>query len=963
MFKSYEWQRLLLPTGTPWHRLRVLPHDGTETPERLAEWRPNVHGSMRLADGKTPMPIVVTENTAHKHAPHAHLFTTAPPITLVDPSVVFEGTYPNSSPDTPPPTRRRKPPPNWIPTSKLPEHLAGGWVAVGTPVSSMQGDMACVKENMERHLLRFTTTTTTASLSDMLRWPLDARTTEVIARRNWDDRGREQHDAAYVNLISTVVSMALLQTWCVLMGRFLYQQGMRQAWPFFVRYHELSSKLYQKSVPRGNGSNARYSAEVEAAFPTFVRAATTPSPAITEELRQAHVADWQRFLVNHSFTDVLFAWLYMNINDNRAFQVCEDIRRKGHPFWMQRHFISHAFGGTATHSPTTHVVIQNTRAPRVELMSQPPKLAVLCMSHPSMRPGTPLFANVICPLERLRVPEAREAYGSRLFTEALNAAWAIAGFMTVAQQRELFRVLFTASGDGLFSEMLKSVSRDARAEGKRPPALFMMRRATLRNSSLARVVGIPMANRGLRDEGRVVYVVNANLLENVSDGRPHAFNWQPSVEPIAQVLGLADGSESLAHNSQSFFAPNHEVDTGRFYLYLMSRLTCRTFQKRLSALIQQGRLVSCLRQHPQGCLDLGLGYFSICAAAADDVCEYEVWAALLAFVYSGSSGQLPPTPERLRVFFPTFWTHLVAHWHRYLRRVGSIAHAFLASRFHALTHIERRQQALRDWIGIEKMVSAARLSRFGPSDAETLELRRAIDAFFSNEGSSGSKWLVFFFLTHVLQPVPLDPSYFVPHTPSGEIARINALATPSSPPSLLANTTTTAPLAELQHAVAHALLFTGGVLWTTEVTMAWSRYAVAHELDRDSASLVRTLCCTSHRFKSLEAVLALYAEAHTLAVYGKVQASLPDGDIDDLLLSRVLMEVDTPDFVVVLRTEKELDARACADVYELAFAQSFQFIVANSSPLEDIAARLPGVADGVVWQRRTPDWRARVIIA
>ena len=972
-----EWYHWAPVSAQPWRRLRCWPHDGTETPDHLAARRLSVHGCMRLADGTTPMSIVTTDNAQpHKYAPHAHLFTVGPMILLRDPHVVFEGTFPDNAS----PVRRRKPPDNWVPTPDLGDHLDGGWTPVGIPVSSTQGRVDDVKQNMEHYALSWPGAPL-RQLSDLARWPLDARTIETTQRGNWStrrgsDEAAADHecDEAHLSLTQTTVVMAWLQVWCVLMGRFLYlPTGGRQTWPFLLRRHELQSRLWQRRKTWGpTAPLALRSTDTEAAFPTYTRlaaaaatAATTPTASPTPAELAAHVSEWHAFLVNHSFTDALFAWFYMNANDSRFFQVCDDIPRRGTSWWTTRHFVPHALGTSASANATaTFRVIQNMSAPLLELPAHPSKWSVICFSHPVVRFGMPLFASPLAPIARLLAdaPVVETQYGHRAHVAALSVVWDVAVCMTIAQQKAFFRLMFTAAGGGVFSDLLKHVCRDARQMAadkstSRQQSMSAMNRSALRNTSLAKVVGIPMSNRGPRDEGRVVQVVNRSALEHVNDGRPHEFQARVSIYHAARQLlddAAADDDAASAalttqmtRNSLSFFAPNHEVDVGRFYLYVAARLTNVVYHREtLRPLIQRGRLKNVVALHATHALDLGRAYFSV-IAVAPEACEFDIWAALLCF---WRGGRLPPTPAELARVFPVFWMHLAAHWQRYMRQVGLHAHELVMRGLRGGSNCLR--QRLRQWVAIESQLSAVRLARFGENDPETAELCNALARFFKGTSvTPRQQWFVFFYLTHVIQPVPLDPSFFVAHTPREELDHVRAM--PHDATGVPAGV-------ELQRAVAHALLFSG-VLWTTDVMLAWKRYVAVQRLPAKTASLIQTIG-EFPRVDSipLDAALARYAISHTLAVYAHREIDMPDGEIDDLKMAHYLtMALDVPDVVVVVRTEKELDARACSEIYVKTFGRGgavrFHFIFTTDPSATALPDQIGGTSHHE-WTQITLDW-------
>jgi hypothetical protein len=945
---------------------------------------------MRLADGVTPMSIVTTDNAQHKYAPHAHLFTAGPVILLRDPHVVFEGNFADNAS----PVRRRKPPDNWIPTPELGDHLDGGWIPVGTLVSTTQGCVADVKQNMDNYALswRAAGASSAASLSlslrDLARWPLDARTIETTQRCNWSTRRGSSEEAAagaadlecdeaHLSLTQTTIVMAWLQIWCILMGRFLYlPAGGRQTWPFLLRRHELQSRLWQRSTAWGPSAPlAVRSPEVEAAFPTHTRLAarsaggTSTASVTTADAVAAHISEWHAFLVTHSFTDALFAWFYMNANDTRFLQVCDDIPRRGTSWWTTRHFIPHPLGGpTGAVTAAAFRVIQNMSAPLIEVPPQPSKWSVVCYSHPVVRFGLPLFASPLAPLSRLLAdPLAVETqYGHRAHVAALSVVWDVAVCMTIAQQKTFFRLMFTAAGGGVFSDLLKHVCCDARQMARQQP-MSAMGRSALRNTSLAKVVGIPMSNRGPRDEGRVVQVVNRSALEHVSDGRPHEFQARVSVYHAALELldergaaaasgGGAGLSAHMTRNSPSFFAPNHEVDVGRFYLYVAARLTNVVFHRDvLMPLIQRGGLRRVVELHPRKVLDLGRAYFSV-IAVAPEACEFHIWAALLCF---WRGGQLPATASELARVFPVFWTHLAAHWQRYLRQVGLHAHELIMRGIRsrgnrsATATAETLTKCLRQWVAIETQVSAARLARFGEKDAETTELRDALARFFQGTTVNlRQQWFIFFYLTHVIQPVPLDPSFFVTHTPRLELDHVRALPQ---------DATGVPPDVELQRAVAHALLFSG-VLWTTDVMLAWRRYVAVKKLSTRTASLVPVI----YDFPRVHSVplataLAQYAISHTLAVYAHRSVDMPpDGEIDDLKMAHFLaLTLDVPDVVVVVRTEKELDAQACSEIYVKTFGRDgavrFHFIFTTDPSATALPDQIGGTSHRE-WAQISLDW-------
>lgn len=464
----------LLPPGvnkTSFQRLRLRPHDGTETPERLQKERAETHGSMTLADGKTPMRIVTLDHTrspsGEPQSTKVHLFTTAPRITVIDRNVVFEGKH---SPNSIRP-RKNKPPDSYVPTSDLPKHLKD-WSFLGTPVCTMGGKTEVIAQNMAQHLLRYPQPGGTQTFGSLSHWPLERRSLDTLDPTNWALNMEPGH-LARNTLVTTVVMMSWLQTWGLLMGRFMRQHGAsRQTWPLLFRYHELTCKVFKEAKVYTNKVDHRtqhmVSPEIERCFPTWIRLSQLPElqrvlPLNAAEVT-AHQNEWLAFLATHSFSDALFAWFYFNHNDVRMFKTCSELRRKIHQLWLTRHFVPHEWDTITaqTAERASYAVIQGKAGPRVRLPTNKnvSNFEVLALSHPVVRPGLPLFSSPVLPLDALLQPRVQELFGAKAFVEALSAVWDVALCMTVADQRAFFRVMFTAHGGGLFSQLMELVSHD-----------------------------------------------------------------------------------------------------------------------------------------------------------------------------------------------------------------------------------------------------------------------------------------------------------------------------------------------------------------------------------------------------------------------------------------------------------------------------------------------------------------------
>ena len=1015
----------LIPPGidhVPLQRLRLQPHDGSETPEALARQCPAVHGSMTLADGKTPIRIV-TNGTPEDQPTKVHLFTTAPKITVRDRSVIFAGTYP---PEIVRP-KKSKPPANYIRTPDIAHHLHG-WTPLGRMVCTMKGDTATVEANVAQNLMRYPRKTTHPTMLQLCNWPLDPRSMDIMSPDNWASDVPPEHEARLM-LLTTVATTAWLQTWGIMMGRFLHQTGaLRQTWPLLLRHHELSCRLYQDarvwhSKP-GHAGKHLVSEEVERSFPTYVRLnALVPRPIIVSEADiKAHQRDWQTFLVNHSFGDALFAWFYMNANIKAAFDICDGLQRKIHQFWCTRHWIMHDWDtlqATQKNAVRGYSVIQGMKCPLINLPVNraASNFDVFCISHPVVRPGLPLFAVQTLSLDAFAQNTVLEMYGARVFVEALAVVWDAALCMTVADQRIFFRVLFAPHGGGLFDTLLRSVCKDVsnlpvNARAKPPSALRQQmqragkerrRHVGKRNTSLARVIGLPMSRRGPRDAGAVIQLNSAAALEHVSDRKPLSFEGHGALVGTAWAMGCSDAPITLTRNSQSFYAPNHEVDVARFAFYLRNKLQSELYRKRLAEIVRRGRVVDCVNRHPQRKLDLGHAYFTICAHHTDQsLCEYDVWAALLAFNRSGDRAQLPETQEALCAALPAFWLALNAHWHRYQHRVRVEVTQYLMDTLHATSDLNVRRERFQTWQAAEKYASAHRLDTFAADSLESLELSRLIAAFCLSERTPRTtRWMLFFFLTHVQQPVPLDPAYFVKPTAQQDMKLIREVGGPQD--------FNVSPLVQLQRAVSAALCFSD-VLWTSSVEAAWRQYKYSvMKPQPDNArrnAVVSALLCMSEMFsrgvelplrlleldknarednpepeeesmiklllqqepsssRAFELVLHQFVINRTVAVFARVPTELPTscdnlGDISDLVLAQWLFEdgQDTPDYTVFLQTETRSDAVVCEFVYRSVFKGVFQFVQTTRTHTEPL--RCPGDTTRV-WRPALPNWATRAI--
>lgn len=976
----------LIPPGVdhlPPQRLRPLPHDGQETPEALAQQRPDAHGIMTLADGKTPIRIV-TNGTPEPQPTKVHLFTTAPKITVRDRSVIFAGTYPPNI--TCPKTS--KPPANYVRTPEIAAHLKG-WTPLGRMVCTLRGDTAAIEANIAQNLMRYPRKTTFPTMHQLCTWPLDPRSMEIMNPENWCHAVSAKTEEMTM-LLTTVATTAWLQTWGILMGRFLHQTGaLRQTWPLLLRYHELACTLYDKARVWKSASTSGvhlFSAEVVASFPTYTRLNTTvPRPTVvTEDDMKTHRAEWLRFLVSHSFGDALFAWFYMNANIKAAFDICDDLRRKIHQFWCTRHWTMHELDTQPQPTPRdtkfiSYAVIQGMSCPRIRMPKVAPNFGVFCVSHPVVRPGLPLFAIQALSLDAFSQSSIVDMYGARLFVEALAVVWDVSLCMTVADQRSLFRELFVPHGGGLFDSLLRAICRDvsdsAVVKHTKPPSALRKqmlragkerrRHVGMRNTSLAYVIGLPMSRRGPRDAGTVVHLVSKSALEHVSDHKPISFHGHSVLSGLSWTMGCStseNASLTLERNSQSFFAPNHEVDLARFVVYLRPKLQSELYRKRLAAILRRSFVTECVNRHPQRKLDLGFAYFTICVHHNEpetQLCEYDIWAALLAFHRSGHQAQLPESFEALCAALPVFWPALNAHWHRYLNRVAVEVTQFLVSTLHATSDISLRRERFQTWQAAERYASQHRLDRFLSDSTESLELSRLISAFcLSDKTSRSTRWMLFFFLTHIQQPVPLDPAFFVQPTAEQDMELIRAVSGPAGP--------SVTPIVQLQAAVSHALTF-GDVLWTSSVEEAWLVYRYSKKKPRASQDAdveeMLTLLLEAGKSGAFELALNQFVISRTVAVFTKVTTQLPTScddlrEISDIELAQWLYEDETPDFTVFLRTETRADAAACEFVYRRVFAGKFQFAQvtrAHAGPL-----KCPGDTPAV-WRPALPNWATRTI--
>lgn len=691
-------------------------------------------------------------------------------------------------------------------------------------------------------------------------------------------------------------------------------------------------------------------------------------------------------------------------------------------------------------------VIQNTQFPKCSFPSGRTDAAVHLLSHPTIVPGSPLFSSIIEPLYKLRTVEhatLREMYGHSVFVSALQSVWALSTCMTVEERdKQLFRYVFKATNDGIFAKILELCSLV-------PPSASVPINANANNNARTqlRIAGFSAIHGGPRNEGRVVHLdteapeasssgkpddeakgVGFQWLVHVGDGRPLTYNARTAYmgifDAILDCRLNMDNEVDLAdfkweRNHQSFYAPDASVDLARFYLFAIHLFGDEAHIQRRKAVMHAAGLTDSQRLVQ----DLGRMYFQIVYGSGRTVLsEYEIWLVLMDVFFQGlvSVGVLHAPIAITQQLVSVFWSVFVRDYHRYVTDFAKACVTWLQYALASVDERDNRRNAFRDWLMIEKYVTERRMSDWHVNSEESKWLNEALGKLcathfhkwcgqtFGVDHSFGYRqlrWMLFFFLTHIIQPTPLPSAYFSTPTPLDHLQKLrNAYS--------LTRVRAVGPsdaLTQLQEVVCHALSV-GNVVWTQKVHAAWSRYAIMnikatpaphHSLDTFNAfqlvrelvtSIIRPDDCGDSGFVYL---LQAYVKSHTRAMYIRVELPKPmrplllNDDADDYMMDLGYNEVDAildcvsrslgspqskhtdddslrnalddildPTVTVYVMAQTELERYTCEFIYTTLFATQTIEVVHVVDPIDPKFGPPDTVKEGHMWVKAIVDWES-----
>jgi hypothetical protein len=479
-------------------------------------------------------------------------------------------------------------------------------------------------------------------------------------------------------------------------------------------------------------------------------------------------------------------------------------------------------------------------------------------------------------------------------------------------------------------------------------------------------------------------------MNHVGDGRPLSINARrPFLAGIGRALDcLVDTPAEFVweRNHQAFQAPDGSVDLAQFTLYATQSLADPFVVTRLMQLWHTSGLARWLKSP----LRLGQAYFQVLLRHhAKPMPEYDVWLLLLWWFKE----HLPEKPQDLtQVVVARFWHTFSRSYYQYLTKLCASCVRWLHA---GLTHIhdhKARQAAFSHWLRIEAYVTQHRLAAWDtPECAEAQHLKELLKTlcrdhlhawsqitFRESQGALAwpkLQWLLFFFLVHVVQPAPLPPSYFSESTSPEALQRIRSLysVVHSTRPQKLEHV-----LEDLHKAVCYTLTM-GNKMFSPDVQNHWGRYAaLTGALDGASRTVtavdrfISTLLTTTNEAKGVMQLLQQYTQAHTAAVFVRVEVPKPlrldeeddmsmditaseDDDNDALLKS--LLEVMEPTVMVYVIAQSEEELCACERIYERLFRNDVINVLQVNDPVMPRPVR-PPVSENkaYAWKAGYADW-------